>query len=280
MSVYHRAPVTAFLSADPAAILGTLASANAFPLDQQQRDAWEEQIGILKTALDGVAGTIFLEFEVPRLGSRIDAVVVSGPASFRSSSSAAKNIRSRGLKPGLGLFAQSEELPRGQSSRAVFPYPGRHSCASNPLGLAAGPRGRGAPAVPVPCQRFLRRGIRRGFAGFGGSHRRGSMGPAPTGQRRPSLKRPALYARHSVDAISRSDAGARNLRITSSEWRRSSSGPGRRREKAIVFVTGVPGAGKTLVGLNVATTRRDESQAPMPSSCRATARSWRCCERP
>ena len=34
-----------------------------------------------------------------------------------------------------------------------------------------------------------------------------------------------------------------------------------RGEKAIVFLTGVPGAGKTLVGLNVATRRRDSGES-------------------
>jgi hypothetical protein len=33
----------------------------------------------------------------------------------------------------------------------------------------------------------------------------------------------------------------------------------------VIFVAGVPGAGKTLVGLNVATKKRDESQ-PAPES--------------
>ena len=82
VSAYYWAPVPAFLSTDPALVLGTLAAANTFPLDQQQRDAWEEQIEILKRALNGVPGAVFLEFEVPRLGSRIDAVVVSGSAIF------------------------------------------------------------------------------------------------------------------------------------------------------------------------------------------------------
>jgi hypothetical protein len=48
VSAYYWAPVPAFLSTDPASVLGTLAAANTFPLDQQQRDAWEEQIEILK----------------------------------------------------------------------------------------------------------------------------------------------------------------------------------------------------------------------------------------
>jgi hypothetical protein len=66
----------------------------------------------------------------------------------------------------------------------------------------------------------------------------------------------ALYSRHSVDAISRHDAGARNLSVTSAGVEQVIERARMDRAKAIVFVTGVPGAGKTLVGLNVATQRR------------------------
>jgi hypothetical protein len=65
-----------------------------------------------------------------------------------------------------------------------------------------------------------------------------------------------LYAKHSVDAISRHDAGARNLSVTSAGVEEIVERTRANKAKAIVFVTGVPGAGKTLVGLNVATQRR------------------------
>ena len=71
----------------------------------------------------------------------------------------------------------------------------------------------------------------------------------------------ALYRRHSVAEISRSDAGAINLSQTSdaiSEIIREAKDLGR---KAICFVTGVPGAGKTLVGLNIATKYIDKTDA-------------------
>ena len=71
----------------------------------------------------------------------------------------------------------------------------------------------------------------------------------------------ALYARHSVEAISRHDAGAKNLRLTSVGVEEIIERSYQAREKAIVFVTGVPGAGKTLVGLNVATRRRTLGEA-------------------
>jgi hypothetical protein len=67
----------------------------------------------------------------------------------------------------------------------------------------------------------------------------------------------ALYAQHSVDAIARHDAGAENLRVTSKHLEDLIAEAKAEKKKLICFVTGVPGAGKTLVGLNVATRRRD-----------------------
>ena len=69
----------------------------------------------------------------------------------------------------------------------------------------------------------------------------------------------ALYNGHSVNEISRSDASAINLSETSeaiSDIIRYSKENSR---KSICFVTGVPGAGKTLVGLNIATKHIDKS---------------------
>ena len=70
----------------------------------------------------------------------------------------------------------------------------------------------------------------------------------------------ALYAQHSVEAIARYDAGAQNLRVTSSRIEELVDEARAQKRKLICFVTGVPGAGKTLVGLNVATRRRDVDQ--------------------
>ncbi len=71
----------------------------------------------------------------------------------------------------------------------------------------------------------------------------------------------ALYSRHTVDAIARNDAGAKNLAVTSGAVEDIIERARKDQRKAIVFVTGVPGAGKTLVGLNVATQRRTFGEA-------------------
>jgi hypothetical protein len=68
----------------------------------------------------------------------------------------------------------------------------------------------------------------------------------------------SLYAQHSVEAIARFDAGAKNLRVTSRRIEELAEEARQTRRKIICVVTGVPGAGKTLVGLNVATRRHDK----------------------
>lgn len=67
----------------------------------------------------------------------------------------------------------------------------------------------------------------------------------------------ALYAQHSVEAIARSDASAKNLHVTSSRIEELIEQARQTHSKVIIFVTGVPGAGKTLVGLDVANRRRE-----------------------
>jgi Uncharacterized conserved protein (DUF2075) len=63
----------------------------------------------------------------------------------------------------------------------------------------------------------------------------------------------ALYGGHKVEDISKKDAGAENLALTSNTVDAIIQSAKEHSTKAICFVTGVPGAGKTLVGLDIAT---------------------------
>ncbi|MEO8502360.1 MAG: hypothetical protein ABI609_00535 [Acidobacteriota bacterium] len=80
-SAYYASSVADFLTESRESILGALAS-NSGSIEASQRDAWLTEIEVLKRALEGLEGTLFLEFVVPRVGSRIDAVVVSGSTVF------------------------------------------------------------------------------------------------------------------------------------------------------------------------------------------------------
>jgi len=72
----------------------------------------------------------------------------------------------------------------------------------------------------------------------------------------------ALYRNHSVTDISRNDASAVNLNQTTHAVNEIIERSKYENRKAICFITGVPGAGKTLAGLNIANERQkfDESE--------------------
>ena len=109
----------------------------------------------------------------------------------------------------------------------------------------------GAKALGVAIQRGLTRAS--GVAVDGEVWGRAPYQPTPTIIEAAQ----ALYANHSVEAITRSEASAQNLTVTSQRVEELIDEARRTGRKAIIFVTGVPGAGKTLVGLNVSTKRRD-----------------------
>ena len=74
---YYAATIPAFLKALPETILGHLAAQHAHDLDPLQRNAWIEQIALLQKELGPIgAGWIALEFAIPRMGKRVDVIVI------------------------------------------------------------------------------------------------------------------------------------------------------------------------------------------------------------
>lgn len=79
---WYGAPLAGFLEANPATVLGQLTSNYEFNLVPTQRDAWLAQIELLRAELNGLTGSVFFEFNIPRMGRRIDVVLTIGPVVF------------------------------------------------------------------------------------------------------------------------------------------------------------------------------------------------------
>ena len=81
---FYSNSISNFLDSSPEEILGILALNNQFALEQTQRDAWLKEIEILKEILPSYRnnGSIYLEFSIPRMGQRIDAVLLIGSVIF------------------------------------------------------------------------------------------------------------------------------------------------------------------------------------------------------
>lgn len=260
---WYAADVASFLDESVDAVLGKLAARSPFTIEPTQRDAWCEEIALLKQTLVGVDGHVFLEFDVPRLGSRIDVVVITGAALIpieckvgqteftRADYDQAwdyaldlKNFHSASHDAAIFPILLATQAPGGDE-RWKDPHPDGvrppRQCA--PAGLAAAIASARDRATGAPIDAL--------------AWSTAAYQPTPTIVEAAR----ALFARHTVEAISRNDAGARNLAVTSVTVDAIIDAAQRDRFKAIVFVTGVPGAGKTLVGLNVATRHRRTEDA-------------------
>ena len=80
---YYSASVSDFLATGPNEIVGALlTNSGGSATEHTQRDAWIEQIRILRDTLRDREGRIYFEYSVPRMGSRIDSVLLIGQVLF------------------------------------------------------------------------------------------------------------------------------------------------------------------------------------------------------
>lgn len=248
-----------FVAASRDAILGRLTAASKHDVELSQRDAWQSTITILQLALANVAGYIFLEFDVPRLGSRIDAVIISAAAIIPIEFKIGEDSRRRDAIDQVWDYALDlKNFHKASHDAPIFPIliPSAIAPTMESWGVAAAD-GVSDPVCGSPDEigRLIDAAVRLATGPVIDPIAWGRAPYHPT----PTIVEAAraLYSGHSVDAIARSDAGARNLAETSLRVDEIITDAERTASKAIVFVTGVPGAGKTLVGLNIATDKRD-----------------------
>jgi hypothetical protein len=245
-----------FLASADAQIQGELSRPQGFSLVTEQAGAWLEEIRLLRQALRGVEGWIHLEFDIPRLGKRVDAVLVSGgavvPIEFKVG---AASYERADLEQAWDYGLDLKYFHLASHGAPIFPV----LCATGAEKSDAAWRPAHGDGVRPPFRsnaEGLARAVRLAVTAGTGSppldaEHWGAAPYTPT----PTIIEAAraLYSRHSVHDITRNDAGAKNLAETAGRVEEIVSEARERGRKAIIFVTGVPGAGKTLVGLNVAT---------------------------
>lgn len=261
-NAYYSADISEFIDADNDSILGILAANTTFSVDPTQRNAWVRQIDVLKASLRGLGGWILLEFIVPRIGSRIDVVLLIGPVVFVVEFKVGeKNINRADLNQVWDYALDLKNFHQASHHSLLVPILVATDFAHPDSALGLPYRDNVFPPVRSNST-YLARLIRSAIEGLSGVNI-----DAKVWINAPYLPTPtiieaaqALYSRHSVDAISRHDAGAKNLKITSKRIDSLVEEAQSRGRKIIVFVTGVPGAGKTLVGLNVATKKSNPDQ--------------------
>ena len=79
---YYSNSISQFLNESTQSIYGKLAIASEFTVEQGQKNAWMVQIDQLKHLLKDINGSIYFEFSIPRMGKRVDVVLLIGQAIF------------------------------------------------------------------------------------------------------------------------------------------------------------------------------------------------------
>ncbi|HEX2839495.1 MAG TPA: DUF2075 domain-containing protein [Phycisphaerales bacterium] len=261
---YYAARIGEFLAHHDDTIIAALANSSLFAIEPTQRDAWHGQIDIMRQALAGwnAAGLVAFEFAVPRMGKRIDVLVVAGGVVF------------------VLEFKVGETAFNADAVNQVWDYAldmknfhsASHAATIVPILIATRAADVGLQAVIESDRDGVVRPLRASSATLASVMRtvadwcsgpaldasewaRGSYKPTPTIIEAAM----ALYGGHKVEDISRREAEAINLTQTSGTVEQVIREARARRHKAICFVTGVPGAGKTLVGLDIATKHIDKA---------------------
>jgi Schlafen group 3, DNA/RNA helicase domain len=249
--------IAEFLRADSNAVLGQLAANCTFALLPTQRDAWLAQIELLRPQLGGLSGSIFFEFNIPRMGRRIDVVLLIGPVVFTLEFKIGEKDFDRSAIEQVWDYALDLKNFH-EASHGVFIIPvliltELADVAEPSLKEDADGVFRPVSTNSVGLREVIDRALNRiqGVSLNAQIWSRAPYHPTPTIVEAAR----ALYAQHSVEAIARFDAGAQNLHITSRRIEELVDEAKAKQMKIICFVTGVPGAGKTLVGLNLATRR-------------------------
>jgi hypothetical protein len=257
---YYSASIESFLSASLDEVIGKIIQRSEFEVLPTQRTAWVEQIKILKGSLQGLCGWLHFEFVVPRMGHRIDNVLIIDHVVFAIEFKVGEthfHARDREQVWDYGLDLKNFH----ESSHSVSVAPilvATDAIKLPPLfqinsarDLLIEPLASNASTLRETIDQVLLFAV--GESIDPKTWESGRYSPTPTILEAAR----ALYNGHGVAAISRSDATATNLSTTSECIESIIHSCRENRLKAICFVTGVPGAGKTLVGLNVATRHRD-----------------------
>ena len=82
MRAYYSSKIDEFLKSDPEGILVKIInSGSGFDVQDTQKRAWMEQVRLLQRHLPAhLAGRVLFEFKIPRVGKRVDVVLVTeGP---------------------------------------------------------------------------------------------------------------------------------------------------------------------------------------------------------
>ena len=245
-------------------IIGSISLSNQFDSSQNQNKSWEQQIPLLKKSLMGFVGTLFLEFSIPRMGKRVDCLVIIENVVFVIEFKIGeKEYLSANVDQVWDYALDLKNFHQPSHLALLVPILVASEAKNSFIQFLETSHNDGL-LLPIKSNKNELRGIIDQSLIFSldrncvneEQYARGSYSPTPT----IIEAAVSLYEHHTVENIIRNDADAINLSLTTSSISHIIDDAKTNSKKVICFVTGVPGAGKTLVGLEVATKHLDKEK--------------------
>ena len=257
---YYANSIQNFLDDSENSILGELVKNHEFALEDLQRNAWINQIQILKEQFSQDSKDMFIIFEyaIPRMGKRVDTILLFQGIVFVIEFKVGEKEYSSFAKDQVLDYALDLKNFHEQSHhRHIVPI-----VVATEAKIIKNSLLSYDDLVYSPLY-ANKTNLKTAIYEVAGKIQHSSMvfeawlesiyKPTPTIIEAAQ----ALYRGHGVAEISRSDSGAINLSRTSDAIDKIINHSKKNNQKSICFITGVPGAGKTLAGLNIANERHN-----------------------
>jgi hypothetical protein len=259
---YYKDSISGFLKKDTDSIFGSLSANSEFSDELTQKSAWTVQIEILKNCLEKYNGCILFEFTIPRMGKRVDVVVIINNVVFVMEFKVGSSKYSLHGADQVWDYCLDLKYFHDESQDVylapihVVPNASQYNYTIEET------QSYDKMYLPINCNSEQLIEIIDQVLGYTTTENintekwvEGRYSPSPTIIEAAQV----LYNKHNVTDIYRKDASALKIDTTKEKINNIILHSRKNGKKSICFITGVPGAGKTLVGLDIASQHLNSS---------------------
>lgn len=252
---YYSSAISEFIGEEEISIVGKLTGSSQHDINKKTSSSWKEEIKSLKEALKDYSGrgSIYLEYNIPRMGRRVDAIVLIDGIVFILEYKTGRQTFNQSARNQVWDYAldlknfHADSKDRILAPIVVVPCALNEDCQLTPKSSedkVYEPLFTNTRQLGTAIQNILDQATVQPSQS---DEAWANSGYEPT----PTIIEAAiaLYEKHSVADITKSGG---DIEKASKALNRIIDHCQKEKRKAICFITGVPGAGKTLIGLNTA----------------------------
>lgn len=252
---YYSSAISEFIGEEETSIVGKLTGSSQYDINKKTSSSWKAEIKSLKEALKDYSGrgSIYLEYNIPRMGRRVDAIVLIDGIVFILEYKTGRQTFNQSARNQVWDYAldlknfHADSKDRILAPIVVVPCALNEDCQLTPKSSedkVYEPLFTNTSQLGMAIQNILDQATAQPSQT---DDAWANSGYEPT----PTIIEAAiaLYEKHNVADITKSGG---DIEKTSEVLSQIIEHCRSEHRKAICFITGVPGAGKTLIGLNTA----------------------------